>query len=142
MPRLFAVLVGCNYRDARRPEVPPLNGAEDDARHMAALLAGSPIANGELGRLDLLLGAEATTENIRTRLRQAVNAQSPLDTLLFYFSGHGQKGADGLSLFTSDAQYATADLLKEFDRDLPTRIVLDCCHAGAISVPPTAGGMP
>ena len=75
-------------------------------------------------------------------LRQAVNAQSPLDTLLFYFSGHGQKGADGLSLFTSDAQYATADLLKEFDRDLPTRIVLDCCHAGAISVPPTAGGMP
>ena len=138
MPRLFAVLVGCNYRDDRRPEVPPLQGAEDDARHMAALLAGSPLAHGELGRLDLLLGSEATTENIRTALQQAAAAQSPQDTLFFYFSGHGGRGADGLSLYTADAQYHTPELLKEFQRELPTRIVLDCCHAGAIGVPPAA----
>jgi uncharacterized caspase-like protein len=141
MQRLLAVLVGCNYRDGRRPDVPPLKGAEDDARHVAALLTNSPIANGELGRMDLLLGLEATTGNIREALRQAVEAQSPEDTLFFYFSGHGQRGADGLSLYTVDSEYHTADLLGEFQRDLPTRIVLDCCHAGAVSLPPSSGGM-
>ena len=142
MPRLLAVLVGCNYRDGRRPDVPPLKGAEDDARHVATLLTNNPIANGELSRMDLLLGLEATTDNIRLALRQAVGAQSPEDTLFFYFSGHGQRGADGLSLFTVDSEYHTAELLSEFQRDLPTRIVLDCCHAGAISLPHAAGGVP
>jgi uncharacterized caspase-like protein len=142
MPRLLAVLVGCNYRDGRRPEVPPLKGAEDDARHVAALLTNNPIANGELGRMDLLLGLDATTDNIRLALRQTVGTQSPEDTLFFYFSGHGQRSADGLTLYTVDSEYHTADLLSEFQRDLPTRIVLDCCHAGAISLPHAEGGVP
>ena len=123
MARLFAVLVGCNYEGSGRAELPVLEGAEHDARQMAALLAGQPIANGTLARLTLLLGAEATT------------AQTGADSLLFYFAGHGHRDdAAGLILATWDADLPAGTLVAAFGPDpKPTALVLDCCHAGAIA---------
>jgi len=134
MPRLFAVLVGCNYEGSGRAELPVLLGAENDARRMAALLAGQPLANGTLARLTLLLGAEATTANIQAALATAVSAQTPDDSLLFYFAGHGHRGDDGLTLYTWDAGFPAGALVAAFGPDpKPTSLVLDCCHAGAIA---------
>lgn len=134
MPRLFAVLVGCNYVGSGRPELPELRGAEHDARRMAALLAGQPLADGELGRLTLLLGAEATTEKIGAALDTAIGAQGADDSLLFYFAGHGRRGDKGLLLFTFDGDLPAGALLAIFGTNpKPTSLVLDCCHAGAIA---------
>jgi hypothetical protein len=135
MARLFAVLVGCNYEGSGRAELPVLEGAEHDARQMAALLAGQPIANGTLARLTLLLGAEATTANIEAALVTATTAQTGADSLLFYFAGHGQRDdAAGLILATWDADLPAGSLVAAFGPDpKPTALVLDCCHAGAIA---------
>ncbi len=135
MPRLFAVLVGCNYEDSGRAELPVLLGAENDARRMAVLLAGQPLANGTLAGLTLLLGAEATTANIQSALATAITAQTPDDSLLFYFAGHGHRDdTAGLTLYTWDAALPAGALVAAFGPDpKPTSLVLDCCHAGAIA---------
>ena len=81
MARLFAVLVGCDYQESGRTEVPPLQGAENDARALAALLAGNPIAGGELAHLALLTREEATTANLRRALQQRRHGREPVDHL-------------------------------------------------------------
>lgn len=134
MARLLAVVVGCNYEGASQPGLADLRGAENDAQQMAALLAAGPRAGGPLARLTLLLGAEATTGNIRTALKQTLAVQGADDTLLFYFAGHGNQEAGGLVLYTWDTDYPAADLLGDLGADpYPTAIVLDCCEAGSIA---------
>ena len=115
--RLFAVLVGCNYEGSGRPELPVLLGAENDARRMAALLAGQPVANGTLAWLTLLLGAEATTAGIEAALGVARRRRPADDSLLFYFAGHGHRGDDGLTLFTFDAAIPAGALVAAFGPD-------------------------
>ena len=133
MARLFAVLVGCDYQESGRPDVPPLRGAENDARAMAALLTGKPIANGELAHLTLLTREEVTTANVRRAIRQARRAQAAADTLLFYFAGHGTRAAAGLTLYTWDSEYLATTLIADFGkRPKTTNAILDCCQAGAV----------
>lgn len=133
-PRLFAILIGCNYAGSGRPELPELLGAENDARRMAGLLAGQALANGTLARLTLLLGAEATSANIQATLAATLAAQTAADSLLFYFAGHGHRGAHGLTLYTWDAALSAGALIAAFGaQPKPTALVLDCCHAGAIA---------
>ena len=135
MARLLAVIVGCNYQGSGRPDIPPLSSAESDARSFAGALLRTPSANDGIGiALSVLLGAEATTDKIRTAVEQAKSEQTPDDTLLVYFSGHGSTDGHGLILYTWDSAFRAADLLNEFrDESLPVRIILDCCHAGAIA---------
>ncbi len=133
MSRLFAIIIGCNYADTGRPNVPPLRAAEEDARHLSAFLSSTPFVNGELAMMQLLLGREASTLNIRRAIQQTIAAQSPDDTLLLYFAGHGLKTENGLVLYTWDSDLQARDLLEAFGTNIgPVRLVLDCCHAGAI----------
>jgi hypothetical protein len=81
MQRLLAVVVGCNYEDSSRTHVRPLRGAENDAQHMADLLRSTPLPNGVLGSLTVLVGAEASTARMRTALQQAVDEQTDEDTV-------------------------------------------------------------
>jgi hypothetical protein len=134
MARLLALVIGCDYEGASQPELADLRGAENDAQQMAALLAAGPQAGGALARLTLLLGAEATTDNIRAALKHTLATQGADDTLLFYFAGHGNQEDAGLVLYTWDADYPAADLLGDLGADpRPTAIVLDCCEAGSIA---------
>jgi hypothetical protein len=147
MQHLLAVVVGCNYEDSGRAQVPPLHGAENDAQHMAALLQDTAPPNGALGSLTVLLGAEASTARLHTALLQAVKAQTGEDTVFLYFAGHGQHQADGLVLYTWDSEYHMAVLLQEFAfTGAPLRVVLDCCFAGdsgagMVKIPPGFDGV-
>ncbi len=144
MSRLFAVVVGCNYTDSPRPSVPPLHAAEDDAKQFSAFLASAPLVDGQLSMLELLLGSQATNPRIQQAVQEAFNYQSPDDTMLFYFSGHGLRTDDGLTIYTWDSDIHARDLLAEFNRASgPVRVVLDCCDAGAITpYPPAAPVQP
>src|SRR5262245_45441113 len=109
MARLLALVVGCDYEGASQPGLADLIGAENEAQQMAALLAAGPrSAGGTLARLTLLLGAEATTDNIRGALKHTLAAQGAGDTLLFYFAGHGNQEEGGLVLYTWDTDYPAA----------------------------------
>lgn len=132
MSRLLAIIVGCNYADGRRQALPALHAAESDARRLSAFLQTAPLVNGEVSMLTLLTGASATTLNIREAVQRTLAAHTPEDTLLFYFSGHGQQTGDGLVLYSADADLHARELLALFDTNAPVRMILDCCHAGAI----------
>lgn len=135
MPALHAVIAASDYRADPRPAIRPLAGAEADARSMAALLAGSPIAGGELGGLTLLLGPQATTRGLREAIARGVAATTATgDTLLVFFAGHGLQREDGLVLFTADGEYAATQLVEDCGTDRePIAVILDCCHAGAVA---------
>jgi len=134
MPRLFSVLVGCNYWwDAG---LPLLRGAENDAWSLVTLLHDHPPTNGEPGSATLLLGPAATTAAITEALSAAVARQGPEDMLLFYFAGHGLVDpAEGVLLKTADGEYSRDQILPiltgaQYPPN-PTAILLDCCHADA-----------
>lgn len=135
MPTLHAVIAASDYADDPRPSVRRLTGAEADARSMAALLAGSAIAGGELGSLSLLLGPLATTRNLRRAIARGVAATVATgDTLLVFFSGHGGRGKDGLFLVTADGRYRATQMVDDCGTDKePIAVILDCCHAGAVT---------
>lgn len=108
---------------------------------MAGWLAGATVPNGRLAWLTLMLGAQATTNAIGGVLSHVRRLQSHEDTLLVYFSGHGRQSDDGLWLVTADGEVRASDLLDVFGPDPgPTRIILDCCHAGAIQASVVAQG--
>jgi hypothetical protein len=120
-----------------------LSGAEEDAADMAELLRGEAARAAGVGTLSLVLGAEATTASVMSTLEETIRARveasggSPdeADTLLFYFAGHGRRDEAGLTLITWDGELPAAELLRLFEGSpYPTSVVLDCCHAGAITI--------
>jgi hypothetical protein len=108
--------------------------------------------NGTLGAVKMLLGAKATTKGIRAALRKTIEPNLQVatyegsndaaqDTLLFYFSGHGKKDEKGLTLYTWDSTMHASELLAMLaDNPCRSAVVLDCCHAGAISPGPAQTG--
>lgn len=79
---------------------------------------------------------QATLESIRAQLDAVRRQTQPSDVVVFYFSGHGALGRNGISLAPHDAQANSSvnDLsgseLAEWARALPTPhvvIILDCC---------------
>ena len=71
------------------------------------------------------------------------------DNLLFYFSGHGTAATHGAYLYTADAHPTDPGLDLAFLARLvqaharpgrTTTIILDCCHAGAMTFVTTSGG--
>jgi hypothetical protein len=92
-----------------------------------------PIEDGTLGSMALLLGASVTIPQITESIQRMQAQQTPDDTLLVYFAGHGRRDADGLRICAWDADLPARELLALLEHpDLPSGLVLDCCHAGAI----------
>jgi len=94
-----AVLIGIDkYRD---PVVPNLEGAERDVKRMKETIrhnfcgAHKHIRNGKCQRCDAhiltLLNQEATSDNIRTKMRIFLDSREKgtCDRLLFFYAGHG-----------------------------------------------------
>jgi hypothetical protein len=136
MNRLFGVVIGCNYEGAPRQDLPALQGAERDAKQMAGVLVSRPIADGTLGGVTLLLGASVTIPYITESIQRMQAQQTPDDTLLVYFAGHGRRDTDGLRLCTWEEDLPARELLALLEtQGLPAGLVLDCCHAGAIGDP-------
>ncbi|HEX8218497.1 MAG TPA: caspase family protein [Chloroflexia bacterium] len=145
MGKLHAIIVGCNYKGSPHPSLNTLRGAERDARGMYKWVKSSPPPNGELGEVLLLVGKNATSASVREVLNKALDEHfknvsseeaggNDADTLLFYFSGHGRRDTTGLTLFTWDDTLHASELLGILRSNHGrSAVVLDCCHAGAIS---------
>ncbi len=133
--RLYAIIAASDYENDRRREVRPLQGAEADARSVAELLLSQPIAGGELFGLTLLLGRLATTKALREAIARGLRATTRKgDTLLVFFAGHGRRDPGGLVLYTASGTYPAARLIRDLGTDRePVAVILDCCHAGAVT---------
>lgn len=117
----------------------PLTSSVNDAHIVAELLChnadGSP-------NFDVVKGIDVQTKHeLVSGIKSLFTDNDDVDTALFYFSGHGMFDGDKGYLVLPDV-YATEDglplqdVLNWANRSSVKNkiIVLDCCHAGAISV--------
>jgi len=122
----WAVIVGiADYQYLK-----DLNYADDDARELAQRLG--PYWGGD--HIKLLLDSEATKDNIRKAIEWLAGKEDADDTVLFCFSGHGDRGG---YIAPYDAYYIgtwiTSGELKNWLEPLEskkTAIILQTCYAG------------
>jgi hypothetical protein len=88
-PRVFAVVVGiADYGNPRAN----LLYSDDDARWFYTYLNKALGKESKAGNVIMLLNQEAGREQILRALRTTFSQAGPDDFILFYFSGHGNKG--------------------------------------------------
>lgn len=94
-PRTLALVVGVNQYQSY-PETPPLPSltyAQSDAGKMTKALQDPRF--WRLERLRLLVGEAASKTALEAELRDLARRVGERDTLLFYYSGHGQPNSLG-----------------------------------------------
>jgi len=155
----FAIIIGINYEArevALTKSVPArLRNAENDATRLNTLLLRNFGYRPET--VQLLLGVKATHQNLLDLLGEVeqgkwngeAGAITPDDSILFFFSGHGQKLTleENLALLPSDvhldpesgiptksSRVEIHDLCNSLKkcRARHKLLVLDCCFSGAV----------
>ena len=143
--KLWLLLVGVNqYQDE---QIPSLNYSALDCQGLGhALNAATQAFPQKEVMIYHDFASQPKLENIRTSLRQIAAATKPIDTVLFYFSGHGM--LDPLSqqvvLCLQDTQKSklidTGFKLQEVLQLLENcsaqqqLLVLDACHSGGMTL--------
>lgn len=138
-----ALLVGVG--DYAHADAPPLDFSVSDAEEIAHALTMP-----EYGyTVTTLLDEQATRSGVLHALRQLFEGDA--EHLLVYFSGHGTSLPHGAYLCTVDADPTDPGLDLPFLARLvaaharpgrTTTIILDCCHAGAMTFISPAGTAP
>lgn len=131
----YALLIGNGeYSDER---LPPLRTAAADIRAMGAVLEAPDIGGFQVTRV-----VDGTSSDLRSAVDEFYTGRRPDDTLLFYYSGHGDRDDPGrLYLCARDtvkhklrATALPAEYLSEYADESRSKrqvIILDCCHSGA-----------
>jgi hypothetical protein len=155
-----AIVIGINgYYDNKNFET--LKGAENDAREVAEIL--KTYGNFEIDEKDypknLLIGSNATCENIRTAISNIFWNQNPYDIVLFYFSGHGfVDGFQNTYIAPYDIEH-DKPFIKGLNMTELNRVVndyygsrtsknrgicmlLDCCHGNSATEGTKSANMP
>ncbi|BAY22531.1 peptidase C14 caspase catalytic subunit p20 [Calothrix sp. NIES-2100] len=144
--KLWLLLVGVNqYEDE---QIPSLNYSALDCQGLGEALnaATQAFPQKEVMIYHDFASQQPKLENVRTSLRQIAAATKPIDTVLFYFSGHGM--LDPLSqqvvLCLQDTQKSklidTGLKLQEVLQLLENcsaqqqLLVLDACHSGGMTL--------
>lgn len=141
----WAVIIGISdYRDSR---IPSLRYAERDANSFYSWIVSKNGGKYSPSRVKLLIGRDATTENIKTALFSWLQTSLVEDVVTIYFAGHGAPASpdapDNLYLLSYDCKYdnvaATAfpmwdveTALKRFIRAKKVVIIADACHSGGV----------
>ncbi len=129
--KIWAVVVGA----ASYSHMPPLRYTDDDAYQVYAFLKSPEGGALPDQQINVLIDENATRENILHSLRSIFLRADENDVLLFYFSGHGLKGAflpidyDGQEnlLFHEEIK----DVLR-LSRAKHKLILADACHSGSL----------
>lgn len=127
-PECWAVIVGVS--DYKSPKIGDAPGCAEDAEELFQLL--SPIWGEE--HFQLLLNSEAPKSEVRAAVEWLVSNEDTNDTVLFFFSGHGDP--DGY-IAPYDAYYTktwiSSGELSRWLSPLESKrvvIILDTCYAG------------
>lgn len=117
-----------------------------DATQVAAVLQDENTCGYPKGQVALLTGAAATRDGILGELERLATATNTGDTVVFFYSGHGEYGADGYYLTTHETRMQdgkvvdgsgvrAAELLDRL-RKIPAKralLLFNACHAGEMS---------
>ncbi len=142
----WALLVGiANYpRSVSGYEIQPLRAPVKDVTALTELLKDPRRGGFDADHVFTLTDAEATRRNILITFNDIARRAQPEDMVIFYFSGHGYRGADGESTYLIPYDLDVRDFAAtciNFD-DLAKKIramqakkavvILDACHAGGV----------
>ncbi|AFZ24105.1 WD40 repeat-containing protein [Cylindrospermum stagnale PCC 7417] len=145
--KLWLLLVGVNqYQDKR---IPPLRYSAVDCQILAEALAGA--TQEQFLQKEVKIYHDFAQEfsllaTVRTTLQQITAAAAPLDTILFYFSGHGMLQPQNQQAFLclADTQkddlpntaLAVQELLQLLgnSRAQNQLVWLDACHSGGMTL--------
>ena len=122
---IYVVSVGiCDYKNIR-----DLKKAETDARDIADLY-GTHTKN-----VKLLLGQQATRNNILSTLKSFFAAAEEDDVVVFFFSGHGGKG--GLCAYDTSTEktmvtYAEVQQAIRSCKASNKQLLIDACYSGGL----------
>ncbi|MEH2149677.1 MAG: caspase family protein [Nostoc sp.] len=145
-PKLWLMLVGVNqYQD---DGLPSLSYSTVDCQGLAEALvdASAQFTQTEVTIHHDFAPQPPSLENIRASLRQITTAAQPIDTILFYFSGHGivEPNTQQAFLCLADTQKSdlqnTALALQELllllgNSGAQNQLVwLDACHSGEMTL--------
>ncbi|WP_448268711.1 nSTAND1 domain-containing NTPase [Nostoc sp. DSM 114159] len=146
IPKLWLMLVGVNqYQD---DGLPSLSYSTVDCQGLAEALvdASAQFTQTEVTIHHDFAPQPPSLENIRASLRQITTAAQPIDTILFYFSGHGivELNTQQAFLCLADTQKSdlqnTALALQELllllgNSGAQNQLVwLDACHSGGMTL--------
>jgi hypothetical protein len=130
-PKVYAVLVGV----AHYAHMKSLKYTDDDAYRMFAFLKspeGGALADEQI---QILIDEDATKTNILKSLDKTFAKAGPNDVVLFYFSGHGLKGAflpidyDGNSNRLEHGEIMS--ILNKSEAKSKV-VIADACHSGSL----------
>ena len=129
---IYVLSVGISHYEHIRD----LKKTEQDAKSMAELY------QTHTSHVTLLLGAQATHDNILEQLHQVCSQATEGDVLVFFFSGHGGKG--GLCAYdTRNEQtmvtYAEVQQVVKTCRANNKQLYIDACYAGGLRAPGRSG---
>lgn len=133
-PRVFAVVVGiANYPGT----FADLRYSDDDARWFYEYLIKAMPSETKKGNVKLLLNENASQKNILSALESTFSQASENDFVIFYFSGHGDKGFFCPSDFPS-VSLSHADVKSYFKKaKAKFRLcIADACFSGSIGNKP------
>ena len=133
--QVYALSVGVSEYE----RISPLSRTDEDAQRVNAALR----ANGMLApESAVLVDGDATLANFQRHLAEMTRAMDTDDTLLIFFSGHGEKvenmttesdgSAETIELFDQALyDYQLAEMLDGFDGRV--LLVIDACFAGGFN---------
>ena len=127
-PECWAVIIGVS--DYKSPKIEDAPGCAEDAEELFQLL--HPIWGEE--HFKLLLDSEASKSEIQAAVDWLVSNEDTSDTVLFYFSGHGdEEGYIAPYNAYYERTWISAHELSRWLRPLESErvvIILDTCYAG------------
>ncbi|BAZ29736.1 WD-40 repeat protein [Cylindrospermum sp. NIES-4074] len=145
--KLWLLLVGVNqYHDKR---LPSLRYSAVDCQILAEALTGAiqeQFPQKEVNIYHDFAQKQPLLTTVRTHLQQITNAAQPLDTILFYFSGHGMLQPENQQAFLclADTQkdnlqntgLAVQELLQLLGNSKAQNqlVWLDACHSGGMTL--------
>jgi hypothetical protein len=131
--KVWAVIVGVS----RYSSMPSLKYTDDDAFKIHAFFKGPEGGALPDAQVKLLIDEEATRKHILDGFRDMAAKAGENDVLLFYFSGHGIKGAflpqdfDGKHFVV---QHSDLMEIMEKSRAKSKIIIADACHSGSFGI--------
>lgn len=128
-PRIFAIVIGVSDYYGTDAD---LNYADSDAKHFFSHLNRAFPNEIKRGESVLLLNHKATASLIKEQLTSIFSKATENDYIIFYFSGHGNKGVILPADIPNNVNYSDVKLAFKNSKAKYKLCIIDACYAGSI----------
>lgn len=129
--RTWALIVGVGDYSA----MPKLRFTTQDAKRVYGFLRSPQGGAVPESQIEVLLEEEATLFNIQNKLADLCEKADSTDLMLFYFAGHGKKGAFLPYDYDGQSNQLYHVMIRTFFSDSDAKVALciaDACHSGSL----------